>query len=85
MLFIITKYHNSSSDIILVTRFSAYMVRRRIREERKKSTQERIKSMKERQRKSESWKRRRSYMQPLCLGLAILVGSYMVYRFYLRY
>lgn len=60
-----------------------YKVRQRIRTERKQATQERIKNMKDRQRKSETWKRRRSYIQPICVGLAILVGSYIVYRFYL--
>ncbi|KAL8583348.1 hypothetical protein ACOMHN_057634 [Nucella lapillus] len=64
---------------------STYGLRRRIREERQKTTQEMIRSMKERQRKSEIWNRRRSYFQPICLGLVILVGSYFVYRFYWRY
>ncbi|XP_076449693.1 tyrosine-protein phosphatase non-receptor type 2-like isoform X2 [Babylonia areolata] len=63
---------------------SAYTLRKRIREERQKSTQEKIKSMKDRQKKSAIWNRRRSYLQPICLGLALLVGSYMFYRFYWR-
>lgn len=63
----------------------SYQLRRRIREERIKNTQEKIRTMKERQRKSEAWKRRRSYLPPLAIGLAIIVGSYMFYRFYWRY
>ncbi|KAK7114664.1 tyrosine-protein phosphatase non-receptor type 2-like isoform X2 [Littorina saxatilis] len=64
---------------------SMHDVRRRVRDERRKSTQEKIKCMKERQRKSEAWKKRRTYFKPIGIGLAILVGSYFVYRFYLRY
>lgn len=58
-----------------------YQLRQRIREERKRATQEQIKNMKERQRKSEAWKHRRSYIKPICIGLALLVGSYFVYRY----
>lgn len=63
----------------------SYQVRKRVREERIKSTQDKINRMKERQRKSEVWKRRRSYLQPIAIGLALIVGSYMFYRFYWRH
>ncbi|XP_071091883.1 tyrosine-protein phosphatase non-receptor type 1-like [Haliotis cracherodii] len=64
---------------------SAYEVRKRIREERKKHTQEKIKDMKERQKNSEAWKKRKSYLQPICLGLGLLLGSYLLYKYYWRY
>ncbi|XP_025076031.1 tyrosine-protein phosphatase non-receptor type 2-like isoform X2 [Pomacea canaliculata] len=61
---------------------SSYLLRKRIREERVKKTRETLNQMKERQRRSESWKKRHSYFRPVYIGLALLIGSYMFYRFY---
>ncbi|KAL5022634.1 hypothetical protein ScPMuIL_001789 [Solemya velum] len=64
---------------------SMYAVRRRKREDRKKNTNEQIKRMKEKQRKSELRFRRRDYIRPLAVGLAILLGGYILYRYYWKY
>lgn len=57
-------------------------LRRRKREERKKNTQELIAKMKEKQRTSETWKKRRSYFKPIAIGLSILLGGILLYKFY---
>ncbi|XP_041376343.1 tyrosine-protein phosphatase non-receptor type 2-like [Gigantopelta aegis] len=61
---------------------SAYVLRKRIRDERKQNTQEKIKQMKDRQQKSEVWKKRRTYLKPICIGLSLLVGGLLLYRYY---
>ena len=71
---------NIQIRILLI--FSAYILRKRIREERKKETQEKIKQMKDRQQKSEVWKKRRTYLKPICIGLALIVGGLLLYRYY---
>lgn len=65
--------------------FSSYAVRRRKREDRKKNTYDQIQRMKEKQRKSELRFRRRDYIRPLAVGLAILLGGYILYRYYWKY
>ncbi|KAK3085951.1 hypothetical protein FSP39_011214 [Pinctada imbricata] len=60
-------------------------LRRRQREERKKSTQEQIRIMKEKQRKSELWRNRRSYVKPVAIGIALLIGGLIMYRYYWRF
>lgn len=57
-------------------------LKRRKREERRKNTQELIKNMKEKQRNSETWKKRRSYFKPIAIGLSILIGGLLLYKFY---
>lgn len=52
------------------------------RQKRKEKTQEVINKMKEKQRSSETWKKRRSYIKPIAIGLSILLGSYILYKLY---
>ncbi|KAK6178132.1 hypothetical protein SNE40_012954 [Patella caerulea] len=57
------------------------ILRKRVRGERKKQTAEMIKKMKEKQKKSELWKERKSYLKPICFGITLLIGSYLLYRY----
>ncbi|XP_064598724.1 tyrosine-protein phosphatase non-receptor type 2-like [Liolophura sinensis] len=61
---------------------SGYGVRRRLREERKKKTIDQLEKMKKKQKESERWRRRRPYMKPIVIGLLILAGGYLLYRWY---
>ncbi|KAL3858593.1 hypothetical protein ACJMK2_008865 [Sinanodonta woodiana] len=61
---------------------SGYNLRKRQREERKKATQEVINMMREKQRKSEVMKKRKSYFKPLTVGLALLIGGILLYKYY---
>lgn len=57
-------------------------LRRRRRDERKKNTQELITKMKEKQRTSETWKKRQSYLKPIAIGLSVLIGGLLLWKFY---
>lgn len=61
---------------------SGYGLRRRLREERKKKTVDQLEKMKKKQKESERWRRRRPYMKPIVIGLLILAGGYLLYRWY---
>ena len=69
----------------MILLYSVTTLRRRIRDERKKSTQEQIRRMKEKQRNSELWRNRRSYVKPVALGLALLIGGILFYRYYMKF
>ncbi|XP_022340242.1 tyrosine-protein phosphatase non-receptor type 2-like [Crassostrea virginica] len=57
--------------------------RRRVqREERKQKTQDQINRMKEKQRKSELWRNRRSYLTPVAIGITMLIGGLLLYKYY---
>ncbi|XP_062590088.1 tyrosine-protein phosphatase non-receptor type 2-like [Saccostrea cucullata] len=57
--------------------------RRRIqREERRQKTQNQIDRMREKQRKSELWRNRRSYLTPVAIGITLLIGGFILYKYY---
>ncbi|XP_060080818.1 tyrosine-protein phosphatase non-receptor type 1-like [Ylistrum balloti] len=61
---------------------SGYEIRRRNREERAKKTRDQVDRMRQKQRDNEMWKNRRSYLQPVAIGLSILLGGLLLYRYY---
>ncbi|KAL4234107.1 Tyrosine-protein phosphatase non-receptor type 2 [Mactra antiquata] len=52
------------------------------RQKRREKTQDMINKMKEKQQKSETWKKRRSYVKPVAFGLTLLIGSYFIWKFF---
>lgn len=50
------------------------------RQKRKENTQDMINKMKEKQKQSETWKKRRSYMKPVAIGLTLLIGTYLIWK-----
>lgn len=61
---------------------SGYDIRRRNREERTKKTREQVERMRAKQKDNDMWKGRRSYLQPMAIGLSILLGGLLLYRYY---
>lgn len=61
---------------------SGYEIRRRNREERAKKTREQVEKMRQKQKDNEMWKGRRSYLQPVAIGISILLGGLLIYRYY---
>lgn len=73
------------SSALLFMCFSQTELRQRRKEEREKrkeQTKETIKIMKEKQQQSEIWKKRKSYYKPIAIGLTLLLGSYILYRYF---
>lgn len=61
---------------------NSYEVRKRIRDQRKKDTQEQINRMRQKQKDSDLWKKRKSYFKPIALGISIIIGGLIIYHFY---
>ncbi|KAL8613920.1 hypothetical protein ACOMHN_032910 [Nucella lapillus] len=61
---------------------SFYEVRKRIRAQRRRSTQEQIRVMKVRQRHSETLKKRTPYVQITCSAIAAAAAFFLAYRIY---
>ncbi|XP_033754125.1 tyrosine-protein phosphatase non-receptor type 1-like isoform X2 [Pecten maximus] len=61
---------------------SGYEIRRRNREERSKKTREQVEKMRQKQKDNDMRKSRRSYFQPVAIGLSILLGGLLIYRYY---
>lgn len=77
-------YQNQSIYCALDQAISDAEVRRRLRRERNEKTAEKVEQMKKRQQDSEKWRKRRSILKPLSIGLLILFGSSLVvYKFLL--
>ncbi|XP_052819203.1 tyrosine-protein phosphatase non-receptor type 1-like isoform X1 [Mya arenaria] len=55
--------------------------RKEEREKRKEKTQEMLRRMKAKQHQSDTWKKRKSYFKPIAIGLSIIFGSYLLYKF----
>lgn len=74
--------HQTRSNFVLP--FSETQLRQRRKEEREKrkeKTQEMIKQMKEKQKKCEMWKKRQSYVKPIVIGLSLLLGTFLLFRY----
>lgn len=54
--------------------------RKEDRIKRQEKTREMISQMKEKQRSNEIWKKRKSYIKPIAIGLSILIGTYILYK-----